>query len=154
MPKLIDLEGKRFGMLLVVGRSEKKTGTGRFLWECLCDCGNTAHCKTGNIRNGASTSCGCVRTKHGGKGTRLYRIWAGMKNRCGQPESKYYKRYGARGVKVCGDWKDDFVKFRDWALLNGYINNLTIDRKDNDGNYEPGNCQWITRRENTAKGNK
>ncbi len=77
-----------------------------------------------------------------------------MKNRCGQPESKYYKRYGARGVKVCGDWKDDFVKFRDWALLNGYINNLTIDRKDNDGNYEPGNCQWITRRENTAKGNK
>ena len=154
MPKLIDMTGQRFGMLLVAGRSEKKASTGRFLWECLCDCGNTAHCSTANIRSGASTSCGCVRTKHKGKGTRLYRIWAGMKDRCLNPKSQYRKRYGGKGVRICKEWATDFAIFRDWALSSGYKEDLTIDRIENDGNYEPGNCQWLTRVANSVKGDR
>lgn len=98
-------------------------------------------------------SCGCVSielqvqktTKHGeGHGTRLYKIWDGIKQRCLNSSAKNYKDYGGRGIKVCIEWKVDFNIFKDWATQNGYRNDLQINRIDNDGNYEPNNCNWVT----------
>lgn len=79
--------------------------------------------------------------KHGKKNTRLYRIWLQMKNRCFNIRTNRYKDYGGRGITVCDEWKNDFTKFYDWSILNGYQENLTIDRINNDGNYEPSNCR-------------
>lgn len=87
-----------------------------------------------------------------GKKKRLYRIWEAMKSRCLNPNREAYKHYGGKGVKVCLEWLN-YAVFRDWALINGYADGLTIDRINNDGNYEPFNCQWITLSENARKGN-
>lgn len=147
-----DLTGEKFGMLTVIKRADnigKKVS-----WQCLCDCGRLSQSTTTNLIDGKSTSCGCVRTKHHGKGTRLYRIWTGMKDRCLNPNSKYWRRYGGRGITICKEWVEDFAVFRDWALSHGYEKHLTIDRKDNDGPYSPGNCQWLTLLDNATKGNR
>jgi hypothetical protein len=85
---------------------------------------------------------------------RLYKIWAGMKNRCSRKSQCVpYKYYGSRGISVCPEWRTSYQAFRSWALANGYQENLVIDRKDNNGNYEPSNCQWITRSEHSRKSN-
>ena len=81
--------------------------------------------------------------KHGGKGTRLYRIWCSIKWRCNNPNASCYKYYGERGIKVCEEWEHDFSAFREWALVNGYTNSLTIDRVDVNGNYNTSNCRWV-----------
>ena len=85
--------------------------------------------------------------KHGLRKTRLFSIWANMKTRCQNPNTPVYEYYGARGITVCDEWKDDFQSFYDWSMMNGYSDNLTIDRIDNDGNYEPSNCRWVTMKE-------
>lgn len=84
---------------------------------------------------------------HGGTGTRLYRIWQNMKARCYGKYSREYDNYGGRGITVCDEWRNSYEKFKEWALNNGYEENLTLDRIDVNGNYEPSNCQWITNKE-------
>lgn len=118
-------------------------------WACRCDCGQYTRSTTSNLTAGFSQSCGCVRTKHSGKGTRLYRIWTGMKDRCLNPVSKYRKNYGGRGITVCVEWAESFAAFQSWALSNGYADNLEIDRTDVNGNYCPENCRWISSLENS-----
>lgn len=88
-----------------------------------------------------------VYIKHSLSKTRLYRIWHHMKVRCNNPNFDHYEYYGGKGITVCDEWEHDFMAFRDWAIANGYSNNLTIDRINNDGNYEPGNCRWATQKE-------
>src|SRR3990167_10090542 len=95
-------------------------------------------------------SCGCTKIKHGEISTKLYRVWANMKQRVLNPNHKSYKDYGGRGITVCNEWLE-FIPFRDWALSNGYAEGLRINRIFNDGNYEPSNCEWITQKENNRK---
>lgn len=164
MGKIKDLTGMRFGRLMAI-RIAGKTRGRHLIWECICSCGQTTEVQSGNLLRGRIQSCGCLQrellkkasTKHGdgrhpGQ-ARLYRIWSNMKSRCLNPNNKDYKYYGGRGITIYSGWKDDYRKFKTFALSSGYADNLTIDRIDNNGNYEASNCQWITKSENSKKSN-
>lgn len=153
MSKLIDLTGRRFGRLVVVERAEN-SADGRARWLCRCDCGQSKTVLGEHLKKGRTKSCGCAKSessskrfkKHGGRNSKLYRIWSNMKDRCNNPDCKVYSDYGGRGIKVCKEWTDDFSAFQKWALANGYKEGLTIDRKDNDKGYSPDNCRWTDRK--------
>ena len=155
--RLIDLTGQRFSRLVVVSRAPNGKG-GRTRWNCLCDCGRTTISSPAHLRSGHTKSCGCLglenatksKITHNSSGTRLLRIFRQMHNRCERPSVTQFRWYGAKGIKVCDEWSD-FLKFKTWALNNGYEENLTIDRIDPDKNYEPSNCRWITREENSKR---
>ena len=156
---IINMEGKVFGKLTVLGEYKYVGGKRkRIHWLCRCECnGNEKYIDGTSLRLGHTTSCGCITKTHGLSEIKLYSVFHNMKDRCYNSESRPYKNYGARGISICDEWMDidnGFIKFYDWALNNGYKEGLTIDRVENDGNYEPNNCQWITLAENTAKSNK
>jgi hypothetical protein len=153
--KSFDMTNQRFGRLTVVSRASdyvSPKGQHQHRWNCLCDCGNMTIATIGKLRSGHSKSCGCLikdatrkrSYKHGKIDTRIYGIWTGMKTRCDNPKRSKYARYGARGVTVCKEWREDFKAFYDWAMQNGYSENLSIDRINVDGDYEPSNCKWST----------
>ena len=140
--KIIDLSGQTFGRWTVLGYA------GRSRWNVRCDCGVEVTLLGHNLRRGSTRSCGCLQFRHGeGKGTRLYNIWIGMRGRCLSPTIACKDDYGGRGIGICAEWSD-YAVFRDWALANGYRDDLTIDRyPDVDGWYELGNCRWATRKQ-------
>lgn len=152
-----DYTGLKFGRLTV----KKRIAGAHTRYQCICECGKTVVVSGNNLVCGATRSCGCLRSEmvtesntiHGGCGTRLYIIWRNMQDRCYNPKNKEYHRYGGRGINICPEWQTSFAVFREWALENGYQENLTIDRINNDLGYFPSNCQWLTLRENIAKMN-
>ncbi len=142
-----DHTGERFGYLTVIRRAGSTPKDA--LWLCKCDCGNEVIRPARHLHTGVRSSCGCKYpiTTHGCTGTRLYNIWAGMKQRCYDKKDPTYERYGKKGITVCAEWIYDFPVFREWALKNGYDDTLSIDRINNSKGYGPDNCRWATVKE-------
>lgn len=147
--KVLDLKGHKFGRLTVLERAGS-TKHGAAKWLCKCECGNEKVVNGEELRKGNVSSCGCLQketaTKHGMRQSRLYVIWCSVKARCYNPNYEHYSCYGSRGIAMCDEWRNDFAAFAKWAMANGYSDDLSIDRKDVNGNYEPSNCRWATQK--------
>lgn len=163
MSKCKNLSNCKFGRLTVLYRCEDYIGKNnrkQVQWLCLCECGNYTKVVANNLLSGNTQSCGCyhidtarntiIQTnyKHGDATIndikRLYHIWIAMKARCNNPTAHAYEQYGGREIKVCPEWNDNYLNFKDWALSHGYNDNLSIDRIDNNKGYEPDNCRWVS----------
>lgn len=164
--KYEDLSGKTFNRLTVLKLHHKKqlfNKNGKpnghlYYYECLCSCGKISIVASTLLKNNSVKSCGCLREDeikksenkhriHGMKNTRIYKIWSSMRGRCHYKYIHGYERYGGRGIKVCQEWEENFMNFYNWSINNGYRDDLTIDRINFNGNYEPSNCRWVTKKE-------
>lgn len=146
-----NLIGKKYGELQIIEQI-KNDKNGHSKVKCKCSCGKTINVLLDNLKTGHSKSCGCKKgymiskkkKTHGKCNTKLYKVWHNIKNRCYNKNNKRYKDYGGRGITICDEWLNDFMSFYNWAMNNGYKEGLSIDRINNDGNYEPNNCRWVT----------
>ena len=158
--RLVDITGQKFGKLTVLKKVEKPKHLKKneTFWLCKCDCGNEKVIRGYSLKVGNTTSCGCYfqekMSTHKLSKHPLYYIRRSIIQRCCNENSASYYLYGARGIQVCDEWKNDFEAFYQWAIENGYNeekllsgrNKLTLDRIDNNGNYEPSNCRWVTQK--------
>lgn len=147
-----DLIGKKFGYLTVLRKDENCTRKRNPKWLCSCKCGNTKSISRQALVTGYTTSCGCKHYEshnatHGMSNTRIYGVWLQMRGRCRHSYGKDIKVYQGRNITVCEEWNKDFMSFYNWSIENGYNDDLTIDRIDNEKGYSPQNCRWITNSE-------
>lgn len=150
--------GERIGEYTIIGLPFvlPLSGKRRQVVVAECDCGNVFVLNTEARNEKRSCGCGVAKaakrdwTKHGQYKTRLYSTWQNMKGRCHRQSHTHYRYYGAKGIAVCNEWRESFGEFREWSMANGYTNEMTIDRIDNERGYEPGNCRWVTMAENLA----